>query len=129
MIILIKLLTILSIYSKAHSDATCNKTKFDHVITVLTETALIAIVLILYFYDYNGIVSDSVFMFPISYVAFRYALFDTFWNMLRGIPRNYVGDNDYTDDIKKWMVKFEEKYRFPLLSLTKFIAFGVGVVL
>ena len=127
----LKLLLIAVIFSKAWHDVKGNKTQFDHIITVLPEFMMIALPIYFSYFNYNSPVLQDVWMLLPSYILLRHAFFDSFWNRLRGMSKYHLDsdDNNILDRPKKWMLKVETKYKFPLLTLSRFVAGFLGVMI
>src|SRR6056297_4140353 len=112
----LKLLLIAVILSKAWHDVKGNKTQLDHIITVLPEFTMIALPIYFSYFNYNSPVLQDVWMLLPSYILLRHAFFDVFRNKIAGHNWDYLGSNNWEDRIKKWMLKVETKYKFPLLT-------------
>jgi hypothetical protein len=124
-----KILILTAIFSKAWLDVKGNKNQLDHVVTCLFEASLIFIVVILYYYDYASPIHAKGYMIIPSYLLIRYAFFDMFWNRLAVVRKYHLGSNNWLDRVKKWMLKIELKHRFPLLTISRFVAGFFGLLM
>ena len=125
----LKLLLIAVIFSKAWHDVKGNKTQLDHIITVLPEFMMIALPIYFSYFNYNSPVLQDVWMILPSYILLRHAFFDAFYNKLAGHNWDYLGSNNWEDKVKKWMLKIETKYKFPLLTMSRFVAGFLGAMI
>ena len=125
----LKLLLIAVIFSKAWHDVKGNKTQLDHIVTVLPEFIMVTLPIYFSYFNYNSPVSQDVWMLLPSYILLRHAFFDIFYNKLAGNNWDYLGSNNWEDKIKRWMLKIEKEYRFPLLTMSRFVAGFFGLLM
>lgn len=124
----LKLLLIAVVFSKAWHDVKGNKTQFDHIVTVLPEFMMIALPIYFSYFSYNSPVIQDVWMLLPSYILLRHAFFDVFHNKLAGQSWDYLGNNNWEDKIKRRMLRIEKENKFPLLTLSRFVAGFLGIM-
>ena len=128
--LIIKLLFIVAIFSKAWLDAKGNKNQLDHIITGMYETVLIIAMVIIYYYGYQSNHGLGGYTIIISYICLRYAIFDNIYAELANHPNDGLDtdNNNILDRPKLWLRDISDKSKLPLLITSRVVALFIGLI-